>query len=186
MGNILCFKNQKVKVSKGNDIKSKYTSHNFNNTSASLVKDRSYYVRFVDIYDADTLTCIVEVFPSLFQKITIRIIGIDACEMTSKNSDAKDYALRARNRVINFLTNNNIQVSNSTKRSQIRELLDNNIYLIYVKFLGQDKYGRTLGDVYLNENSESISNILLNEKMAIPYSGGKRLDDLEQLKKLNG
>jgi endonuclease YncB( thermonuclease family) len=167
------------------DNKDKYEMHNFNNTPASLIKDCSFYVRFVDIYDADTLTCIVEITPKVFQKITIRILGIDACEIRSKSTLAKDFALRARNRVIHYLTQNSIEVSNSTTRAQIRELLNKNVYIIYIKFNGQDKYGRTLGDVYLNMNSDSVSTILLNEKLALAYDGGKRLDEIEQVNLLS-
>jgi endonuclease YncB( thermonuclease family) len=188
MKNLWCFKNniqKQLKVSNNNqltlDYINKYKQYNYYNTPSSLIENSSHYVRFIDIYDADTLTCIVELRPGLFQKITIRLNRIDACEMTSKNQIAKDFAIRARNRVISYLTLNKIEVQNNMTRSQIRELLAKDVYIIYVKFNAQDKYGRTLGDVYLTENSESVSTLLLNEKLVLSYNGGKRLDEIEQV-----
>lgn len=157
--------------------------YTFNNTPASFLTDCTFYARFVDIYDADTLTCIVEVRPNLFQKVTVRVVGIDACEITSKNPLAKELAVRARNRAIQYLTSNDIIISNHTKRSEVRELLQAKTYIINVKFEGVDKYGRNLG-IVSKINGETLASVLLNEKLALPYDGGKRLDDAEQVRLL--
>ena len=80
----------------------------YENTPESLVDNRKFVGRLVDVYDADTITCIVEVLPGRFQRVTTRLVGIDACEMTSKDQAARDLAIRARDRVVEHLTHGGV------------------------------------------------------------------------------
>jgi endonuclease YncB( thermonuclease family) len=131
--------------------------------------------RLIDVYDGDTVKVILPAFNSYY-KFTIRLNGIDTCEIKSKQIELKDYAIKARNRVLELITgiNNNI----NTKK-EIKDLLESNVYLVYVECLESDKYGRILANIYKNKDSQSISDILLEENLAYKYSGKTKLSDNE-------
>ena len=85
----------------------------------------------------------------------------------------------AKKRVYNLITGK-IADDDFSKKS-IKNELNNNCYLVYLKCYDFDKYGRVLGDIYHNENSdESFSSILIKEKLAYIYGGKTKLTEKEQ------
>ena len=52
---------------------------------------------------------------------------------------------------------------------------------MYVKCHDFDKYGRLLLDLYLDKDEKSISDVLLEEKLAYVYNGKTKLNEDEQL-----
>ena len=139
-------------------------------------------VRIVDITDGDTLKAII-FFKDSYYKIIVRLNNIDTCETKSKCEENKKLGMDAKKRVYNLITGK-IADDDFSKKS-IKNELNNNCYLVYLKCYDFDKYGRVLGDIYHNENSdESFSSILIKEKLAYIYGGKTKLTEKEQFELL--
>ena len=67
-------------------------------------KDQFMKVRVVDVHDGDTITCVLHIFGS-FYKFSTRLCDLDTCEIRAKNETNKTLALKARNRLIQLITN---------------------------------------------------------------------------------
>jgi endonuclease YncB( thermonuclease family) len=117
-----------------------------------LYENTNYYV--IKVYDGDTITIAANVTLNGINynlyRFPIRIRGIDAPEMASKNEDEKEIALIAKNTLNNLILNHRIQLKN----------------------IGSEKYGRILADVYFN--NQSIGDIMLNKKLCVSYTGKKK------------
>ena len=66
-------------------------------------------------------------------------------------------------------------------KKEIRKILENNIRLVTIYCDKFDKYGRCLVKIFRHEDeseddSKSINNILLNEKLACKYEGGTKVN----------
>lgn len=124
--------------------------------------------RLVDVYDGDTITCIIPIFSSYY-KFQLRLNGIDTPELKSKNESIKHQAFNAKNRIIELTTGKN-DITN------LKEYLENNPVILWIHCYKFDKYGRVLSDIFLNDqNTISLSNILLKEHLALPYDGKSKL-----------
>jgi len=162
----------------------------YETTPESLVDNRRFVGRLVDVYDADTLTCIVEVVPGQFQRVTTRLVGVDACEMTSKDQAARDLAVRARDRVVEHLTHGAVRPAGA-KRLDVRALLQADVFRVELDLYGREKYGRQLGKVFPVDadgvvSRASASRMLLDERLAVPYNGkGARLDEAAMIAALS-
>jgi len=135
------------------------------------------YGRLIDVYDGDTIKVILPTFDSYY-KFTIRLNGIDTCEIKSKDKILQENGIKARDRVLELLTNN----KKDTKKD-IKNLLESEVFLVWVECFDNDKYGRILANIYKDENEKkSISEILLEEKLAYSYEGKKKLsnDDIKE------
>lgn len=157
------------------DLSTEYFSLNGINT----------YGRLVDIYDGDTLKIILPVMNNYY-KFDIRLKGIDTCEIKSHNIENKTKGLQARKRVCEMVEEiwGNYEHSKLETKNDIHEYLKEIVCIVYVKCYEFDKYGRLLADVYIeheNINPKSISEILLNEKLAYVYEGKTKLTEKEQL-----
>lgn len=138
------------------------------------------YGRLIDIYDGDSIKVILPTFNSYY-KFTIRLNGIDTCEIRSKDKLLKDKALEARDRVFELLTDNKVNT-----KSDIKKLLESEVHLVWVDCITKDKYGRVLANIYKdNTTAKSISDILLEEKLAYKYEGKTKLSDDDIKKELN-
>jgi endonuclease YncB( thermonuclease family) len=135
------------------------------------------YGRLIDVYDGDTVKVILPTFNSYY-KFTIRLNGIDTCEIKSKDKILQENGIKARDRVLELLTNN----KKDTKKD-IKNLLESEVFLVWVECFDNDKYGRILANIYKDKNeTKSISEILLEEKLAYSYEGKKKLsnDDIKE------
>ena len=135
------------------------------------------YGRLIDVYDGDTVKVILPTFNSYY-KFTIRLNGIDTCEIKSKDKILQNNGIKARDRVLELLTNN----KKNTKKD-IKNLLESEVFLVWVECFENDKYGRILANIYKDEHEKkSISEILLEEKLAYSYEGKKKLsnDDIKE------
>lgn len=133
--------------------------------------------RVVSVYDADTITVVIP-FAGSFSKFNIRLYGIDTPEMKSKIAEVRDKAIKARERVINLITGGK---SANVSKKELQTYLTANITLVYIECFEQDKWGRTLAKVYLKEgDAKSLSDILLDEKLAYPYFGETKLTEDQQ------
>jgi endonuclease YncB( thermonuclease family) len=138
------------------------------------------YGRLIDIYDGDTIKVILPIFDSYY-KFTIRLNGIDTCEIRSKDKVLQDNALKARDRLFELLTNNKVNTKND-----IKNILESDVYLVWVECCNKDKYGRILANIYKNKDTEkSVSEILLEEKLAYKYEGKTKLSEDNIKQELN-
>ena len=106
----------------------------------------------ISVYDGDTIT-IASKLPyrnSPIYRWSLRIYGIDCPEMKSRNNTEKNIAQIAQKKLEDLILNKTVKLKN-------------------IKY---DKYGRLLSDVYYN--NKSISDMLLTERLAIPYFGKKK------------
>ena len=138
------------------------------------------YGRLIDIYDGDTIKVILPAFNSYY-KFTIRLNGIDTCEIRSKDKILQENAVKARDRVFELLTDNKVNT-----KSDIKKLLESEVHLVWVDCITKDKYGRVLANIYKNNTTtKSISDILLEEKLAYKYEGKTKLTEDNIKEELN-
>ena len=131
------------------NILEKFTSK----TSKFSLNGYKTFAKCVHAYDGDTINVVFKMPNSNdCYKWVIRINGIDTPEIKTKNTYEKQIALKARN----FL----------------RELILDKI--IVIECLDFDKYGRLLGNIYIEENEMSLSNIMIEKGYAKAYDGGTK------------
>lgn len=132
--------------------------------------------RVVSIYDGDTMSIVLPCFNS-FYKFTIRLDGIDTCEIKSKNTLNKNMAIKARNKVFELVSG-----SNYDNEINIKNFLKNNICIVDVMCKHFDKYGRLLANVITPfTNGNSISDVLIQQNLAYMYDGSKKLSEEQQV-----
>ena len=150
---------------------------NFKTTPAFTLEDKVFTAKVVDIYDGDTVTCAFELFYNYY-KFTVRLYGIDTCELQSKN---REQALRARMRLYELVTRKSSKdIDLGIARKNLRTLLEESECIVVLKCGKFDKYGRLLGKLYASVTDEnSFNEILVAEKLAYPYYGDKKLTDDE-------
>jgi endonuclease YncB( thermonuclease family) len=155
------------------------------NTKELNFKDNILTARVVDIYDGDTITCILYVFKNHY-KFKIRLAEIDTDEMTSKE---ENISLEAKGRLYNLITNEKMLID----KKEVKKYLNENIFLVKLLCGDFEKYGRLLAYVFnknyifngdiLNHNYESFvennklnsfNYCLINEKLARYYTGGTK------------
>jgi endonuclease YncB( thermonuclease family) len=154
----------------------KFEEHGFQTNSFSLCNMQTY-ARLVDIYDGDTMTCIIPIkycehCGHTYFKFNIRLLGIDTQEMKSKEEAEKNKALLARKLVLDTLCNSDVDLHCS--RAEVRDLLDKNVVCIWLECFEMEKYGRVLANVYKEKNGESVNHMLLQRGLAYEYFGGTK------------
>ena len=128
--------------------------------------------KVVSVYDGDT--CRVAFYYPLDSDEIImfsgRLAGIDTPEIRTKNFKEKELAIKAKNRLIELVTEN--EKSNEKGNNK----------LIYIKCMKNDKYGRPMIFLFQEEQENdsgytlenSINDILVKEKLAKYYNGGRK------------
>lgn len=137
--------------------------------------------RLVDIIDGDSLCIILPVFNN-FYKYNVRLNGIDTCEMRSKNQENKNLAIRARDALLELVTEKKYTIE--LTKHNIQEILNKSVITLFVECLDFDKYGRLLANVYFNSpitGKIQLSEYLLQNKLAYQYTGKTKLTEREQL-----
>jgi len=137
------------------------------------------YARVVDVYDGDTVTLVLPIYDSFF-KFHVRLHGIDACEIHSHQDTVKKMSIKARNRLIEIITSLIDPLSLTLTRKDIQKMLNDSLYLVWIKCYKFDKYGRLLADVFTHNKTKNISTLLLEEELVIPYDGKTRKTEDEQ------
>lgn len=106
-----------------------------------------YNALVTNVVDGDTIDATVYLGFYVAASIRFRLVGINTPEINSPDPVVREAALNAKKRVQDLILNKSV-----TLRS-----------------FKTDKYGRWLADVYLDSNS--ISNTLLHEGLAVAYKG---------------
>jgi endonuclease YncB( thermonuclease family) len=135
--------------------------------------------RIVSLHDGDTFTAIVKL-ESMFYKFPIRIARIDTCEMTSKDSVLQTKAFMARDKLFSLITGKTNIDTIAWRKKNFDEYFQNNSVVISIDCNEMDKYGRVLADV------SNFAEILVRDKLAYWYDGGKKLTEDEQKQLLFG
>ena len=109
------------------------------------------YGYVIRCYDGDTITIVSDPYGKAC-RFTVRISGLDTPELRGRSSLE--------------------QSAGEIVRDELRKMISNKY--VRIKTHGNDKYGRLLVDIWLDNDSESINKWLLDNKYALPYDGGKK------------
>ena len=125
-----------------------------------------YFVKEVkNVVDGDTIDVIIDlVFDILFAS-RVRLAGIDTPESRTTDKVEKALGLEAKE----YLKKNLKDAKSVVIRTE--------------KMDSSEKYGRILGWVYINGESESVNNKMINDGYAWGYLGDTKVKDFESLKK---
>lgn len=105
------------------------------------------------IFDGDTFAAMVKLENGVMVSVRVRILGIDAPEIHGDCDSEIQIALKARDKLEKLLPN-----GSSVELSDIKD----------DKYLGRIDANVTLSD------GRNVGTIMLNEKLARKYTGGKR------------
>ena len=125
-----------------------------------------YFVREVkSVVDGDTIDVIIDLGFDILFASRVRLAGIDTPE--SRTTDKAEKAL-------------GIEAKEYLKK-QLKDA--KSVVIRTEKMDSSEKYGRILGWVYINGESESINNKMINDGYAWGYLGETKIKDFEALKK---
>jgi micrococcal nuclease len=125
-----------------------------------------YYVREVkSVVDGDTIDVVIDLgFNVLFEQ-RVRLAGIDTPESRTSDKAEKALGLEAKEYL----------------KKQLKDA--KSIVIRTEKMDSSEKYGRILGWLYINGESESINNKMIIDGYAWGYLGETKIKDFEVLKK---
>ena len=125
-----------------------------------------YFVKEVkNVVDGDTIDVVIDLGFDILFASRVRLAGIDTPE--SRTTDKAEKAL-------------GIEAKEYLKK----QLKDAKAVVIRTeKMDSSEKYGRILGWVYVNGDSESLNNKMINDGYAWGYLGETKIKDFEALKK---
>ena len=125
-----------------------------------------YFVKEVkNVVDGDTIDVIIDLGFDILFASRVRLAGIDTPE--SRTTDKAEKAL-------------GIEAKEYLKK-QLKDA--KSVVIRTEKMDSSEKYGRILGWVYVNGESESINNKMINDGYAWGYLGETKIKDFEVLKK---
>lgn len=179
--------------------KASYRLCDIDSTSIFRIEPNQQWARVVDVYDGDTITCIIKLHKKYPYKFQVRLAGIDTCELRSKNPDVRSKALEARQFVIQTITGcSEVTLKELTTRTSIKTFLNKTSYFIWIHVTGFDKYGRVLATIYTErpgnfgnsghkilQTPKSLSERLVENGLAYAYDGKTKLTEEDQLEQLN-
>jgi len=128
--------------------------------SMGTLNAKEAYVDYVRNYDGDTITVNIKEladkdpdnnYKFFWHKISVRINGVDTPEMRGKCLEEKALARKAK--------------------ALVRSVLKN-AHTISLENMKRGKYFRIVADVIVD--GESISDMLLDAELAVPYFGGRK------------
>jgi micrococcal nuclease len=108
----------------------------------------TYKAKLVKVIDGDTLDVLVDLGFDIWAKKRIRLFGIDAPEIRTKDLIEKEKGLIVKNRLIEILNKSNDE--------------------FFVVSHGIGKYGRCLGELFIEE--KSVNKQLISEGLAKVYN----------------
>ena len=125
-----------------------------------------YFVKEVkNVVDGDTIDVVIDLGFDILFASRVRLAGIDTPE--SRTTDKAEKAL-------------GIEAKEYLKK-QLKDA--KSVVIRTEKMDSSEKYGRILGWVYVNGESESVNNKMINDGYAWGYLGETKIKDFEILKK---
>jgi len=113
----------------------------------------NYKIKLDRVIDGDTVDAYIDLGFDISVHKRIRLAGIDSPESRTRDLEEKKKGLAAKERLKEILASDNI----------------------IMKSHGKGKYGRVLGELYVEKDQEiSVNEILVREGHAKEYFGGKR------------
>ena len=125
-----------------------------------------YFIKEVkNVVDGDTIDVIIDLGFDILFASRVRLAGIDTPE--SRTTDKAEKAL-------------GIEAKEYLKK-QLKDA--KSVVIRTEKMNSSEKYGRILGWVYVNGESESVNNKMINDGYAWGYLGDTKIKDFDVLKK---
>lgn len=125
-----------------------------------------YYVRKVEgVVDGDTIDVLIDLGFDILFASRVRLAGIDTPESRTKDLAEKALGLEAKEYLKKHLKDAKSVVIKTEKMDS------------------SEKYGRILGWVYIDGDTESLNDKMINDGYAWGYMGETKIKDFEALKK---
>ncbi len=140
------------------------------------LQNQSFTAKVVDVYDGDTCT-VIFYYLGKWMKYRVRCLGYDSPEMKPSKQipDREEYirkAMEARNYFASCVTNCVIDLKTPYTKTEMKALIDTNTKLIRLDCGGWDKYGRLLGDFYVD--GRYINEMMVQCEYGVRYDGGTK------------
>lgn len=113
-----------------------------------------YNAKLERVVDGDTIDALVDLGFDTWKKVRIRMMGMNAPESRTRDLAEKKRGLAAK--------------------KYLADLLESYDFMFTLKSHGVGKYGRCLGEIFLEDKEISANQIMINEGHAVEYFGGKR------------
>jgi micrococcal nuclease len=125
-----------------------------------------YFVEEVkNVVDGDTIDVVIDLGFDILFASRVRLAGIDTPESRTTDKIEKALGLEAKEYL----------------KKQLKDA--KSVVIRTEKMNSSEKYGRILGWVYVNGESESVNNKMINDGYAWGYLGETKVKDFEVLKK---
>ena len=111
-----------------------------------------YKIEILRVVDGDTVDVRIDLGFNVWHKCRVRLMGINAPESRTRDKEEKKRGLAAKQWLINTLESAQADIE--------------------MKSYGSGKYGRILGEIYINDIN--INQLMVSEGHAVKYDGGKR------------
>jgi micrococcal nuclease len=125
-----------------------------------------YFVKEVkNVVDGDTIDVVIDLGFDILFASRVRLAGIDTPESRTTNKAEKALGIEAKEYL----------------KKQLKDAKP--VVIRTEKMDSSEKYGRILGWVYVNGESESVNNKMINDGYAWGYLGETKIKDFEALAK---
>ncbi len=113
-----------------------------------------YNARLIKGVDGDTADAWIDCGFNISVKKRIRFMGVDTWESRTRDLDEKKLGLKAKAYTLEMLSRNDGKFT--------------------VKSHGVGKYGRLLGEIFIDGEDKSLNDLLIENGHAYEYHGGKK------------
>tara|TARA_R100000005_G_scaffold35194_1_gene16222 strand:- start:175 stop:555 length:381 start_codon:yes stop_codon:yes gene_type:complete len=113
-----------------------------------------YNARLIRVVDGDTADAWIDCGFNISVKKRIRFMGVDTWECRTRNLEEKALGLKAK--------------------AYTKEMLERNEGKFLVKSHGVGKYGRLLGELFVDGEDKSLNDLLKENGHAYEYDGGTK------------
>jgi micrococcal nuclease len=126
----------------------------------------TYYVRKVEnVVDGDTIDVLIDLGFDILFSSRVRLAGIDTPESRTSDKAEKALGLESKEYLKKFLKDAKTVVIKTEKMDS------------------SEKYGRILGWIYVNEDTVSVNDHMINDGYAWGYLGDTKVKDFDALAK---
>jgi micrococcal nuclease len=126
----------------------------------------TYYVRKVEnVVDGDTIDVLIDLGFDILFASRVRLAGIDTPESRTKDLKEKALGLESKEYLKKALKDAKSVVIKTEKMDS------------------SEKYGRILGWIYINEDTVSLNDMMINDGYAWGYLGDTKVKDFDALAK---
>jgi micrococcal nuclease len=112
----------------------------------------SYQAVVTNVVDGDTIDALVDLGFYVQVNVRFRLFGINTQETNDQDPAKRDLAIKAKQYVIDNLLNKKVSIRSHKT----------------------DKYGRWLGEIFIDNALSSFNYQMINQGLAVAYNGGAR------------